>query len=293
MTKRVLIAFLLLSLGVWTTAFEWPVEKVFLTATFGEQRGDHFHSGLDLGGGSQKIKPIAPGELVFAYEYGRDYTTVPVGLGSFLVMHHQGGIRSMYCHLEEQSMERGKVLFGGQDVIGVVGDSGYSLGKHLHLTIIDSEMSTVINPLLLLPTIADRQAPIIKQIVLHDSDQHMELPSRFSLQEGEMEVLAEIYDLREDVGFIWKIAPYQISLYQDGRQISSFVFDALETQAPDRKHRTVLAGSQMVLDDIYVETWLYRLGRVKLLAGETTLLIVTRDFGGNEASREVSLTVAE
>ena len=35
--------------------YKWPVRNISLTATFGEDRWGHFHSGIDLGGGEQEI----------------------------------------------------------------------------------------------------------------------------------------------------------------------------------------------------------------------------------------------
>ena len=100
---------------------EWPVAQVVVTATFGESRGDHFHAGIDLGGGVQEVLPIAAGEVVFAHEEGEDRSSVPVGLGSFLVLQHKGGVRSIYGHLEAGSMPRGEKSFDGSRPLGKVG----------------------------------------------------------------------------------------------------------------------------------------------------------------------------
>lgn len=310
-------------------AFDWPVDKVTITATFCESRGDHFHSGVDLGGGEQKITSISEGELVFAYEIGRDYSSVPVGLGSFCVLQHKGGIRSVYCHFKENSLERNQVIFNSNDTLGIIGSTGYSHGKHLHLSIIDSEMDTVINPLLVLPPLKDTQPPVIKQLYLGSDNDLVEIKSDQIVTQGDVEILAGLYDLREDVSFIWKIAPYQISLYQDGKEVSSIVFDSIHEKnarlaqsektsvqgavespggpehdsssikslsgdyQPPGGSQVVLANSDESFRDIYELDWLYRLGALKLVPGETSLLIFVRDFAGNESSTEFVLRVSE
>ena len=104
--RRSLPVFLLICLGgVVLFAFDWPLERIVLTSTFGEHRRDHFHAGIDLGGGEQPVFPISSGELVFFYREGEDFSSLPVGLGTFLVLQHQGGIRSLYAHLAEGTLD--------------------------------------------------------------------------------------------------------------------------------------------------------------------------------------------
>ncbi|HEC62648.1 MAG TPA: M23 family metallopeptidase [bacterium] len=301
----VAIFFLFASLRLGS-AFEWPLDRVILTASFAESRGDHFHSGIDLGGGEQPVRPIAAGELVFSYEEHRDYTSVPTGLGNFIVLQHEGAIRSSYSHLKQSGEDAGKVIFDVDETLGLVGDTGYSLGRHLHLSIIDSEMSTVINPLLLLPPLTDTGAPIIRNLYLSDGKELIMLQRETVLDAGQvtgkgLEVLAAIYDLREDVSFIWKLAPYKIFLYQDGKEISSYVFDSLHEYRQDAATPPAgakgLNGALVLLDsslshgEVYSDLWLFRIGRIKTAPGETTLQIVCSDFSGNESSKEILLTI--
>ncbi len=287
-------------------AFEWPLDRVILTASFAESRGDHFHNGIDLGGGEQPVRPISAGELVFSYEEHRDYTSVPTGLGNFIVLQHEGAIRSSYCHLKQGREDEGKVIFEVDETLGIVGDTGYSLGKHLHLSIIDSEMNTIITPLLLLAPLTDTGAPIIKNLYLSDGKELITLQRETVIAAGqvtvkELEVLAGIYDLREDVNFVWKIAPYKIFLYQDGKEISSYVFDSLQeyrqdaaappARTKDLDGALVLVDSSLSYGEVYSDLWLFRIGRIKTAPGETTLQIVCSDFSGNESSKEILLTI--
>ncbi len=270
-------------------AFDWPVKEVTLTATFGEHRGDHFHTGIDLGGGEQRITPISSGEVIFSYEAERDYSSIPVGLGNFTVLRHQGGILSVYGHLKKNSLDRQKTVYDAGEQIGLVGDSGYSLGKHLHLTIIDSEMNTIINPLLLLPSLKDTQFPVIKRIYFKRGKEIKEIKTGARVNQGEAELLIELYDLREDVAYIWEYAPYKILLYQDGQEVLNITFDSLK----GRGGRMFLTDSEKQFRDVYADRWIYRLGSVKLLAGVTTLSIFVDDFSGNESSREILLEVID
>ena len=273
---------------------DWPVARVVLTATFGESRGDHFHAGIDLGGGSQEVLPIAEGEVVFAHEEGEDRSSVPVGLGSFLVLQHKGGVRSIYGHLEEGSMPRGEKRFDGSRPLGMVGATGYSLGKHLHLTIIDAEMRAILNPLAVLPPVPDRQKPVVKGLELRQGREAEPAAGGRSFRAGTTEVLASLYDLREDVSFAWKMAPYRISLYQDGREVASLKLEGLHEKLDrDGVPQLVLLGSDLGFADLYEAEWLFRVGEVKLLPGETTLSLFAADYAGNEGSRDFLVRVSD
>jgi len=279
---RNLFIFIYLLLSFTVNALEWPVEKIILTATFGESRQDHFHTGIDLGGGEQTIFPISPGEVVFAYEKRSDYSSLPVALGNFVVLQHQEGIRSIYCHLKDDTLKRSLTEFNLQDPLGTVGDSGHSHGKHLHLSLIDSEMKTIINPLLVLPPLTDRQAPVIRRLFMKGEGDLVDLREGDEIKTGEVHILAEIYDLRGDVSFIWKLAPYKILLYVNGQEVNQVSFNFLQAE----EGRLVLSDTRDSYRELYVSDWIYKLGRLDLTPGETHMQVFARDFAGNVSQHE-------
>jgi hypothetical protein len=176
-----------------------------------------------------------------------------------------------------------------------VGSSGYSSGTHLHLTLIDTEMSTVINPLLLLPPLADGQAPEIKEVYLQSGQEEIRLEDGMSLNTREGRLFAAVYDLREDVAFLWKLAPYKVFLSQDGREVTSFTFDSLYSgpAAAVGSQRLVLMNTERSFSDVYESSWRLSLGTINLVSGETTLTVFAADFAGNESFKEFNLTVLE
>jgi hypothetical protein len=91
--------------------FDWPVEEKILMATFGERRHGHFFSGIDWGGGEQIVFPVADGEVIFIHEEGGLTHALKRGNGSFVVLQHEGGIRSSYSHLKNRSIPRGTKFF--------------------------------------------------------------------------------------------------------------------------------------------------------------------------------------
>lgn len=128
---------------------------------FGESRIDHFHNGLDFAG-EQVIYPIERGEVIF-YRV-EDSLSGFMGIGNHMVVEHQNRIRSFYYHLADQSVDKTLKSITKNDILASMGNTGKSFGKHLHLTIIDSNNRRVLNPQLLLPPLDDRTKPIIESL---------------------------------------------------------------------------------------------------------------------------------
>jgi hypothetical protein len=153
----------------------------------------------------------------------------------------------------------------------------------------DGETGSFVNPLTLLPPVADRAAPVVKGISLRTGDRIVDLEPGAVVPSGQAEVLVEAYDVREDVPFLWTLAPYSISLALNGAEVSRIAFEALQV----KEGRMLLAGTALSASEVYASDRLYRLGTVDLRGGESHLLAVARDFAGNEGSREVFFTVRE
>ncbi len=251
-------------------ALDWPVRKTVLTATFGEDRTDHFHNGIDLGGGRQDVLAVLPGELVFRSDEEADYTSVPRGVGTFAALRHADGIGSVYCHLENGSVDAGTVRYAAGEKLGVMGDSGYSEGTHLHFIVLDSQTSSFVNPLALLPPLSDRQPPVVRRVSLAVGDRVMALEQGGQVPPGRVEVRAELFDPRADV-------------------VARLAFDALHVS----EGRTLLRGTPLTAGGVWTADGLVRLGAVELRPGSSRLLVTARDFAGNEVSRDIAFTVRE
>jgi LysM repeat protein len=103
-----------------------------LTSSFG-MRADpftgvrRFHNGIDL---------AAPeGTPISAAMAGK---VVKVGIhatyGRYIILSHAGGYQSWYAHLRKPLVEQGASVAQGQ-LIGEMGNTGYSTGPHLHFSI--------------------------------------------------------------------------------------------------------------------------------------------------------------
>ncbi len=68
--------------------------------------------------------------------------------GLYVVIMSPGGIETLYAHLSSISVSAGESVVQGQQ-IGVIGETGYSTGTHLHFEVIDNGVR--VNPLSYLP----------------------------------------------------------------------------------------------------------------------------------------------
>jgi hypothetical protein len=299
MKFRLMLSILLILTATFCFAFQWPVENPVLTATFGENRENHFHGGIDIGGGEQKIHPIEEGEVIFYFDLEQPRQEIPTGLGNFLVVEHPRGIRSLYAHLKDGSLDPDKVEVVADDVIGVIGDSGGSYGKHLHLEVADKELRQIVNPMRLLPELADRVVPSINNVwfLAGDFSEALadEIPSsaRYEPVDGKeiipgvWTVILDVYDLSEHVTYFCPMAPYRVQTFLNGQLSLSLVYDGLG-EKNDRLEFIQEKG--VSFDNYYLDSWLVNLGAINVPEGAVVIEIVASDFAGNESSRLFSLT---
>ena len=98
-----------------------------VTGTFGEDRGDHAHSGTDI---------AAPtGTTVRAAECGTvSVSGTESGYGTMVCIRHAGETTTCYAHLSERSVAVNEYVKAGQK-IGEVGCTGSCTGPHVHFEV--------------------------------------------------------------------------------------------------------------------------------------------------------------
>lgn len=143
-----------------------PMEiDLILSGNFGEMRGNHFHTGLDI-----KTKSVE-GQKVFSVEDGviSRIRISPWGYGNALYIDHPNGLTSLYAHLRNfppridslihrwhEKTESGilnEVVLEDSffvkrgELIAYSGNSGSSYAPHLHFEIRETITEHALNPL--------------------------------------------------------------------------------------------------------------------------------------------------
>ena len=278
MKRYFFLALFTFGIAAFIVAFDWPVLSRDITATFGEYRGNHFHNGIDIGGGEQDVYPIADGEVVFSFEENEYADDIPTGLGSFIILEHAGKIRSAYDHLMTGSMRIRTGEIASSEPLGKLGATGFSEGPHLHLQIMDRELGRTINPLLILPALSDNRAPIIGGTALISSGGRIPLHEGSVIPSGEVELTAQVYDPRPTVNFFWPMAPYRINVFLNGQQVFQLTCDSLAMMDGED---TLNPSSDVSFSNFYTSPDIVSLGHFELPPGKAKIEIEARDFVDN------------
>ncbi|RMF07134.1 MAG: M23 family metallopeptidase [Candidatus Neomarinimicrobiota bacterium] len=185
MTLRNLLCLVGLTGGLFgQSSLLWPTNAgKELSSNFAEYRSDHYHTGIDIKAGG------APGAKAFAVAdgYVSRIATNFTGYGKALYLTTDDGKIAVYAHLESlfpeledvlriQQAQAGSYFVDVQfkpqefpvhrgDVLGIVGDRGYSFGRHLHFEIRNSR-ERPLNPLLEGFGVIDHLSPLLSRLVV-------------------------------------------------------------------------------------------------------------------------------
>jgi len=177
---------------------------IILAGTFGELRGNHFHSGIDIKTEGRINMPV----LASADGYISRIKVSPYGFGKALYLRHPNGYTTVYAHLQsfdaeieeflkvEQKRSRSNAVdlfpnasqfsFTQGEQIALSGNTGGSGGPHLHFEVRSTATEKIINPLLFGLTVVDNIHPELKdlQIYLFSNGEVQGQEQRSLLNEG-------------------------------------------------------------------------------------------------------------
>lgn len=127
----------------------WPLDSVRITQYFGNTEfarsgayNGSGHNGIDLAASvGTPLKAALTGTVQATGntdEYKGCYS-----YGKWVLIRHPNGISTLYAHLSKISVTKGESVETG-DLIGYTGNTGYSTGPHLHLSVFASEPVQVV-----------------------------------------------------------------------------------------------------------------------------------------------------
>ena len=289
MIKKIFFISILLSV-FYVYGFQWPVLDVVLISTFGESEFDEYVKGLDFGGGTQDVRPIDSGELVYYSHQNASPLDLPSGLGAYIIYQHKNGIRSLYGHLEDNSLNTDNYKIEKSEIIGTMGTTGTAVGSMLHLQVIDTEFKKYINPLLSLPLLKDQSKPLIKDVYLSSGKEKMVLGPDKIIKSGVYGLSADIRDLSESAGYYCPLAPYAISIFMNGENLANINFESMSISDGEM----LLEESEGIsYSELYKSDWEISIGSFEFNPGDIMIEISVKDFAGNEGIKMFSFKVIE
>ena len=287
------LAFFLTTLMLF--GVDWPVRNREIVTTFGSNRGGQFTIGLTISGRNTGVYAVEEGEVIFSLESSDAKRGLPSGMGNFLVIQHDDGLKSIYTHLQSGSIRDHAddgFRVGEGTVIGEVGDSGWAYGKQLGFAVMDSEFNQFVNPLLLLPSIIDSVKPVVGNMRFQQGDVEIPLEEAVSIKAGEYHLLADIYDISEYTNGMNPMAPFSVTLYINGSETGRYTFEALQEQ----EGKIILQKSEgKTFSQIYAGAKTIDLGEYDVIPGNMSIEIIVTDYAGNEADiiRDIVITTGQ
>ncbi|MDA9361433.1 M23 family metallopeptidase [Flavobacteriaceae bacterium] len=253
------IALLFLSFFISAQEATPPLDiPLLLSGNFGELRGSHFHAGLDIKTQGRQGFPV---KSILAGSIRRIRVTV-TGYGKALYIDHANGTTSVYAHLQKFAPKIEKIINELQykkeqfliqsyfktneltveqgEVIGYSGNTGGSLGPHLHFEIRDTKAQTPLNPLKLEYDIQDTQRPVIRGLYRYDLNNPRQkkkneirlirkndstYTSSIQSWSGKTGIGLRMYD-RQDLSYN-KNGVYKIAVRLNGKEMIQYTFDKI------------------------------------------------------------------
>lgn len=148
------------------SALDWPADTQNFLRLFGQCIGEYtFEQGLAFENTST-VRAADDGILLIALDKKYGTGAFPSTLGNALVFLHDDGLQTVYGNLDDTVVFRNRTTTESNAVIGRTGNSGWGNPNDLIFQVSDNQKKVYINPLLLLPSVNDKIAPQIQNIIL-------------------------------------------------------------------------------------------------------------------------------
>ncbi len=119
--------------------FSWPLDYIYITQMFGKTVDSKklyvsgSHNGTDFRASvGTLVKAMAAGVVLGIGD--TDQTCPGTSYGRWVLVRHNNGLTSLYAHLSLIKAVKGSKVATGQ-ILGYSGNTGYSTGPHLHVSI--------------------------------------------------------------------------------------------------------------------------------------------------------------
>lgn len=190
-------------------SFLFPLDTTaYLSGTFGEFRGSHFHAGIDIKTFGKEGLPVRAAQD----GYVSRIKISPYGYGKAIYITHNNGYTTVYGHMNGFNESISKYIRKNQyykrsfsielfpkktqfrvrkgDIIGYSGNTGGSSAPHLHFEIRDSRTQEILNPLLFQLGIEDTVAPVLLKAYFQKRNRAFRMHNGFYPELAEVDLLS-------------------------------------------------------------------------------------------------------
>ena len=221
--------FCILAAAVFFTelsALEWPADTQNFLRLFGQRIGKNtFEEGLTFEDAAT-VRAADDGILLIAIDKKYGSGAFPSTLGNALIFLHDDGLQTIYGNLENTAVFRNRITTESTAVIGRTGNSGWGHSNALIFQVSDNQKKVYINPLLLLPSVNDKIAPQIQNImVVNEQHTVFQINGQKNVRQGSYELYADITDTTVQGGR--SFSPFRITIFVNGANIRTIPFETI------------------------------------------------------------------
>lgn len=276
-----LVLFSVVIMAMISTSFRWPVSDGIVTSLFGESRGDHFHDGVDVISSNDNVFPLGQGTLLYAWNKSYFPLENYWGGGNYKVVKHKNGLLSIYMHL--QDADNFKQEYGDNDVIGYIGDTGHSYGRHLHFSVLNPGKKESINPVKLIPAIDDNKAPDILNFYFRIDNKYVRINNNADIRLTKHYPL--LIEIRDTIKGNEKLGIYKLKAVFNGKEILNIDFSSIGFNS----NRLTVNGK--TFDALFDEKGYYKIGGLVYNSGINTLTVTAADLNENTSEKTFTINV--
>jgi hypothetical protein len=273
-------------------AMDWPISPPRLAATFGTYAKGRVIAGVGLSAADVPVRSAEEGEVSFSLDEGASPGILPgrmpAPLGSFLVIEHQRGLAAVYSHLDPGSLGKNQRKLGAGDIIGRTGASGWIEGSGAIFQVFDRRASSWVNPLLVLPPLADDKPPVIRSLALSRAGKAYVLGEVASVPQGTYWISVDVADPADSAWTAGPLAPFRIRLSVDGIEAAEEVFDVAKGVGGELM---LFALSPRASSGLRTKEGRYSLAERLFSRGRAALEVGVEDAAGNKRSASWTLVV--
>jgi hypothetical protein len=227
------------------------------------------------------VYPVESGTLLFYWDKALFPLDNYPGGGNYKILEHHNGVYSIYMHLENGISS--KQSYTKQDSLGMMGNTGHSISKHVHFSIMQYLRRVSVNPLKVLPAWNDTKAPVISDIAFHIGEKLIIVKDRANIRlTRHYPLLVKINDAmsgRENLGV------YRLSVVFNGKKVLNEEFGAISISMG----RLTVNGKKF--ERLFDNKGYYKIEGLSYAEGENVVKVTASDFAGNTAEKEFTFNV--
>lgn len=267
---------------VTVKAFDWPVATSLLRHGFGTYR-QGFMKGIEFSAAADAVLPVAPGELIF-HAQGRQLAGgYPIVGGSLLVLAHAAAMTSVYTGLSAGAAGSVALFFDRSAALGFV-RSGVD-GRNPVFYLYDVKEMRYINPILVLPAIADERPPLFNSVTLRSAEGDVRLEALTTIRQGVHELIVDVVD----PGIVGAaMMPLVLRLSINGVERLAWRQDGAWADAGRTR---LFTGSGVLAASYHLDDGRIRLGSHTFNRGRSSINLTAIDQAGNRRDAAFALVV--